>query len=260
MHLGAALIILGLHPFPEGVDAIPLLVAIASGLVRSVGVVLMFQVMRSEEVSRVIPVINIFPIFVAILAVPLLGETLGYLQWLAILMTVAGAVFISIRRGAEGGRVRLHKSFLLLLAASLSMGLANIASKYALNYISFWNMYSINDICVSGVFILLAVRPRIIKEIKEMSSRNHILALLTFDEGLVIIGLVLGFWAMQQGPISLVSTILSVRPFFVFIYALALSRLFPAVLGEHFSRGIIMVKIVSIALVVGGVTLLTLAS
>jgi len=48
------------------------------------------------------------------------------------------------------------------------------------------------------------------------------------------------------------------RPFFVFLYALALSFFFPAVLGERLSRGIIAVKIVSIALIVGGIAIINL--
>lgn len=52
----------------------------------------MLQSTRSEEPSRVIPVVQTFPMFVAILAVPLLRESLGYIDWVSILMTVAGAV------------------------------------------------------------------------------------------------------------------------------------------------------------------------
>jgi len=64
---------------------------------------------------------------------------------------------------------------------------------------------------------------------------------------------------MEQGAVSLVSTIMSIRPFFVFTYALVLSRVFPAVLEERLSRGITIIKIISIGLIIGGVTLLTLS-
>ena len=50
----------------------------------------MLKTMRSEEVSRVVSVVHTFPIFVAIMAVPLLGEVLGKTEWLAIFMTVTG--------------------------------------------------------------------------------------------------------------------------------------------------------------------------
>lgn len=91
-----------------------------------------------------------------------------------------------------------------------------------------------------------------------MKERSLALGLLTFNECIALVGVILAFWAMEQGPVSLVSTVLSIRPCFVFIYALALSRIFPAMLEERLSRGIAITKIISISLIIGGVTLLTL--
>lgn len=257
-HLVFGLIILGLYPLPGEISSTALIVAFASGVIRSAGVLLMLMAMRSEEISRVIPVVHTFPIFVAILAVPLLGEALGYMEWLAIFMTVAGAVLISIQRGAGGQGARLRKSFTMLLGSSLLLGVASIATKYALDYLSFWNMYSITAICFSVIFLFLSLRPRILNELRYMKERSRALALLTLNEFIVVVGIVLSFWAIERGPVSLVSTILSVRPGFVFIYALALSRLFPTVLKEYISRGIVVIKIISIGLIIGGVILLSL--
>jgi len=258
IHLGCGLIMLYLYPLPGGVGSTTLMVAFVSGIIRSAGVLLMLQAMRSEEISRIIPVVHTFPIFVAILAVPLLDEALGYMEWLAIFMTVAGAVLISAQRGARGQGARLRKSFAMLLGSSLLLGVANTASKYALDDVSFWNMYSINAICFGVIFLLLSLRPRILNELRDMNERGRALTLLTLNECIVMVGIILSFWAMERGPVSLVSTILSVRPGFVFIYALALSRLFPTVLEERLSKGIVAIKIISICFIIGGVTLLTL--
>ena len=258
LHLGSGLIILGLYPLPGEVGVLPLVVAFASAIIRSAGVLIMLQAMRSEEISRIIPVVHTFPIFVVMLAVPLLGEALGYMEWLAIFMTVAGAVLISVRRDAGGQGARLRKSFAMLMGSSLLLGVANTASKYALGYISFWNMYSVSAICFGAIFLLLSVRPRILKELRDMKERSLALGLLTLNECIALVGIILAFWAMEQGPVSLVSTVLSIRPCFVFIYALALSRIFPAMLEERLSRGIAITKIISISLIIGGVTLLTL--
>lgn len=260
IQLGIGLVILGFYPLPGEIGTTPLVVAFASGIVRSAGALLMLRTMRSEEVSRIIPVVHTFPIFVAVLAVPLLGEALGYMEWLSIFVTVAGAVLISVRRDAGGQGARFRRSFALLMGSSLLIGVANTASKYALDYISFWNMYSVTAICLGTVFLILSVRPGILKGLRDMKGRSQVLALLTVNEVIAIVGIVLSFWAMERGPVSLVSTIMSARPFFVFIYALALSRFFPAVLDERLNRGTLVVKIISIGLIVGGMTLLTLGS
>ena len=258
IHLSFGLIVLGINPLPEGVGVTPLLVAFGSGIIRGIGATMMLNVMRSHEISRIIPVTHTFPIFVAILAVPLLGEALGYMEWLAILITVGGAILISVQRNTEGRGLRLDTSFAILLGSSLLMGIANIGSKYALDYVSFWNMYSINAISLSTVFLILSVRPWVVWELREMKQRGTALGWLALNEVVALAGFTLSFWAMERGPVSLVSTITSVRPAFVFIYALALSRVFPTLLEERLSRGTIAVKVISIALIIGGVTLLTL--
>lgn len=258
MHLGWGLIIFGVFPLPGGIGTAPLVVAFGSGIVRSVGILLMLSLMRSEDVSRIIPVVHTFPIFVAILAVPLLGESLGYVEWLAISMTVAGAVLISARWDVGGRQIHLHKSFAALMASSLFLGVANTASKYALDDMSFWNMYSVNAICFGVVFLAVSVRVRTLGEFRSMKERNPAMALVAFGECVALTGIIMSFWAIEQGPVSLVSAVLGVRPGFVFIYALALSRLFPAVLEESLTGGTVATKIVSIILIVSGVIVINL--
>ena len=258
VHLIVGVVILGLFPMPTGADTSTLAVAVGSSVIRVVGALLMLRTMRSEEVSRIMPVTNTFPIFVAILAVPILGETLGWTDWLAIVITVSGAVLISAHWDTAGKGVQLRKSFATLIVSSILFGVANVGSKYAMEQINFWNMYGINSACLGAIFLLVSVRPATLRAIREMTGTNRALGVILFNECLTVVGFVLSFWAIEQGPVSLVSTILSTRPAFVFVYAMTVSRFFPAVLNERLSRGIVVAKVVSIGLIVGGVTLLTL--
>jgi drug/metabolite transporter (DMT)-like permease len=257
VHFVLGLVVLTLLPLPAGVDTMTLAVAVGSSVIRVVGALLMLRTMRSEEVSRIMPVTNTFPIFVAILAVPVLGEYLGWLEWLAIIITVSGAVLISVHWGTDGQGVRLRKSFAILMVSSVSFGVANIGSKYAMEQLTFWNMYGISTTCLGTLFLLLSLRRATLQELWHMEGRNQALGLLSFNECVAVVGIVLSFWAIEQGPVSMVSTILSTRPAFVFVYAMAVSRFFPTVLDERLSRGIIATKIASIGLIIGGVTLLT---
>jgi len=118
-------------------------------------------------------------------------------------------------------------------------------------------MYGINAICLGLLSLLVSVRPSTLRDIRDMADRNMALGLITFNECLAVVGFILSFWAIEQGPVSLVSTILGTRPAFVFVYAVAVSRFFPRVLNERLSRGIVITKVVSIGLIIGGVTLLT---
>jgi len=260
IHIVYGLIFLNLYHLPGGVPAFPWFVAIAAAVTRTIAVLLMLYAMRTEEVSRVIPVVNTYPVFVAILAVPVLGEALNYLQWLAILMTVTGAVLISMRSQGRGRGARLGKTVILLLASSLLFGVSNTATKYALDYFTFWNMYSISDLCYGTAFFLISARPSFLRELRDMKERGTALKLVAFNETLTLGGYILTFWAISRGPVALVSTIMGTRPCFVFLYALALSRAFPWLLDERLSRRIIIMKIVSIALIVGGVAIINLVA
>ena len=259
IHIIYGLVFLNLYPLTDGVPAFAWLITAVAAVTRTLAILLMLNAMRTEEVSRVIPVVNIYPVFVAILAVPLLGEALNWLQWMAILITVAGAVLISIRWRGQGGGARLRKSFIMLLASGLLLGVSNTAAKYALDYVSFWNMYSISDLCYGTIFFLLAARPGVFRELRDMAKRGTALKLLALNETLTLGGYILSFWAMERGPVSLASTVMGTRPFFVFLYTLVLSRALPGVLlEEHLSKGIIALKIGSIALIIGGVGIINL--
>ncbi len=253
------LIFLCLFPLPGNLSTWPLVVAVASGLLRTASVAILLYTLKREEVSRVVPVVSIYPVFVVIMAVPLLGETLNYLQWLAIAIVVAGAVMVSIKRRPGNPANWLGGTFFLLLGSSLLLALADVAAKYALSYISFWNMYWISILSMAVIFLLISLRRHVIKELANIKRPRPILLLVLVNETLVVVGAVLLFWAMERGPVSLVSTIAGTRPIFVVIYALILSRFWPAFLVWQPGRAALVLKLVAISLIVGGIAIIYIA-
>ena len=258
IHLIYGLALFVLFPLPEGIGIWPLLVAVAAGMLRMAAITIMLYVMRKEEVSRIIPVVYTYPIFVAIMATLLLGETLFYLGWLAIIIVVAGAIMVSVRQDRTGSTTWLGRSFLILFSSSLLMAMADIASKYALAYISFWNMFWIGAFCLSGVFLLMSVRPHIFRQLKNMKQRNSALGLLAFNETLAPVGIVLMLWALGRGPVSLVSTISGSRPVFVVIFAFIMSRISPMFLEWNPGKGMLALRLIATAMIVGGIAIIYL--
>ncbi len=252
------LLLFYLFPLPAGTGIWPLLAAIASGILRAAAIIIMSYNLQREEVSRVIPLVYTYPIFVAIMAVPLLGEKLYYLQWLAVIIVVAGAVVISAEKAISGSAARLGKPFLLLFAASLCFALADIASKYALAYISFWGVFYLAVFCIAAIFLLVSLRPSVFKQLIGMERRNPALALLVFNETLALIGVAMFFWALDRGPVSLVSTIIGSRPIFVAIYSLVLGRFWPEFLIRLSGKGELLIRLAATAMIVGGVAIIYL--
>lgn len=262
--VGSILLVSGLlfaylFPLPAGLSSWQLLVAITSGILRAVSVAILLYTLKTEEVSRAVPVVSIYPVFVALMAVPLLGETLGYLHWLAIAIVVAGVVLASIKR-SPGGRVRRPGgTVFLLLGAGLLLALADVTGKYALSYISFWNMYWLSIIVLAVIFLLISLRSRVIKELGNLKRPASTLALVAVTELVVVAGAVLFFWAMDRGPVSLVSTIASTRPIFVVVSALILSRIWPNFLVWQPGRLALGLKLVAVILIAGGIAIISLA-
>jgi drug/metabolite transporter (DMT)-like permease len=257
-HLFYASVLFDLFPLPENVGVLPVLAAIASGVFRTAAVSIMLYNLQKREVSQVIPVVHSYPIFVAMLAIPVLGETLSLLQWLAIAIVVSGAVIVSAGPTSTDAANWHGRTFLLLLLASLCFAMGDISSKYALNYISFWNGFSLAAFCMSGTFLLASVRPRFLKEIRDMPRRNSSLALLAFNETLAPAGITLSFWAIQRGPVSLVSTIIGSRPVFVVLYSLVFSRMFPDFLVRFASRKMLVLRLAATLMIFSGIAIIYL--
>ena len=258
-HLALAIIILTLLPLPEGIGFQIVGLAVLAGMLRAGAVVIMQYTLKSEEVSRVTPIVYSYPILVAIMAVPLLGESLNHLQWFAIFIVVAGAVIATVKIDSSGSFNLLSKPFLMLFGSSLLMACGNITAKHVLGYIEFWNMQSINMLCLGGTFFLLAIRPATFRQLKYMESRNSALAILITSGVLTQSGFLLVFGAMQEGPVSMVSAVIGSRPLVVLMYSLILSRLMPNFLKWEGGGAALALRIGAAVLVISGITIIYLS-
>ncbi|MBI2859975.1 MAG: DMT family transporter [Chloroflexi bacterium] len=228
--LSYATIIITVFPFPEGIRLEGVFGAIFSGLVRSSGVAVLFYVMKKEDVSRIVPVVFTYPVFVALLAAPFLGESLSPLQWLAILVVVAGAVMVSAKKSPSGSTTWPGRVFFVLLGVSFLFALADLAGKYAVGYISAWNVFAINTFLFALVFGVISARPAVLSDLARTKQPALTVTMAFIAESLAVVAIGLLIWAMERGPVSLVSTIVGSRPIFVSSIALVVSHLAPSFL------------------------------
>jgi len=254
-----AAILLSLFPLPQDIGVIPFLITVLSSVLRALAVLLILHILQTGEVSRVIPVVHSHPVFVAILAVLLLGETLVYLEWIAVMVTVAGAMLISIRRGSDSAGKGFAKSLAPPLVAGLLLATANLTSKYALEHVSYWNMLAFGSLLGAFVFLGIGLRPLALRELRQLRRPVLATGLLVLNNTLVLAGMLLMFWSIQSGPVSLVSAISGARPAFVFIYAIILGRISHVLLEQRLGRETIVLRSVAIAMIVGGITIIYLA-
>jgi drug/metabolite transporter (DMT)-like permease len=248
-----------LYPLPADVAAGPLWVAVACGVLRTLALSILLYILKTQEVSWASPLFHTYPVFVALMAVPLLGEVLGWLQWLAVFIVVLGALVISIKRSPAGHRFRPDKPFFMLALASLLMAMSDVCGKYALDYISYWNVYWISSFSMVAGFLLVSLRPAVFRQLGKVRRLKTTLAVMAANETLAMGGIVLIFWAMAAGPVSLVSTISSSRPIFVFIIALVISFIRPDLLLEEKSaKGVLALRLLATAMIAAGIAIIYL--
>lgn len=255
-----ACIVLAFFHFPANAGVTHILVAVGSGLLTACALMILLNCLQKGEVSRVIPVICSSPIFVALLSMPLLREMLNLWEWLAILLAVAGAILISLQRDEGAAKNRLQKSFYLLLLASFLSALSNVGSKYALETLSFWNMVTISGICVSVVALSLSLRKSTFLELRNLKQRTKILSLISGNQVIAAGGTALSFVAFAAGPVALVSTLMNIRPVFVFLFSLVISRFYPGFINERLNRKTVLIKLIGIVLITGGVVIISMFS
>jgi drug/metabolite transporter (DMT)-like permease len=119
-------------------SAVPLrgwLLVLASMIIHGVYVYLLAKAYTFGDLSHVYPIMRgTAPLFIPILGVTLLGETLTLLGWVGVLAIVAG--IWSIHRGAGQRREPFSRATALALAVGISITCYTLVDKLALQYVS----------------------------------------------------------------------------------------------------------------------------
>ncbi|MDD5127599.1 MAG: EamA family transporter [Dehalococcoidales bacterium] len=258
IHLPVALFFFYTNPLPAGVSYQPIVYAIAAGLVRSGAVLLMLYTLKSEEVSRVIPIIYTYPIMVAVMAIWVFDESLSYLQWLAILIVVSGTMMISFEKNPAAGK-NMGKSLFRMFVSALLWAISDILRKKALmTGFSPWNAFCLYEFCMIAVFLAVALRPVIIRQWLNYKERKAAIGYVLLDETVSLVGIALQFWALNTGPVSLVSTVIGSRPVFVAVYSFLLGLFLPNFLIHTSNRLLMLTRIAATILIVVGINMINL--
>ena len=232
------------------------LISCVTGLLSGVYLAIMFWVMRTQDVSRVVPVTSTYTIVVAILAMIFLGEIISPLAWAGIVATMCGAALMSLgptMREAERSQNQIIP-FLLLLGSSLAFGLSQFITKLIADDIDIWSMFMWRALGMGISCTAFIFWPRIMPDLIDTIRSPAPMGMLIVTEGVLVLGSVyITLQAIYSGPVSLVSTVMASRPLFVFALGIALSLSVSRVLDEPLEGKILAAKLTAILLIVGGV-------
>ena len=251
--LPVGIIMLIVFPPPAGLGMRPWMAILGSTLASSVAVILILQAMKSEHVSRIAPLTSTSPIFVAALAFLFLGEKLAWHQLLGIATIVIGAVLISLKWDVKNKAHLNSRSVLMLLTAAVFIAASNVANKYALGYMSYWNDATLLFLTSAVLFLAVCIRPSVIREVVGLRERRLTIGLALINQAVALFVSILAYWAYQLGPVALVSAVFNSKPLFIFVFAALAGRFFPRFLPpERSNRKAVFIRAGATALVVGG--------
>ena len=182
-----------------------------------------FKALYMEEVSRVIPLFALVPLFVSIFAAIFLNEIFSVIKYIGVAFLIAGAFVISYEKK---GAFKLSKPFWTMIIADIFFAASIILVKYSLNDLSltgetafFW--FALGNFLPVPIFFWMA-KDSLLKVIKKTPK---VLFYVCFSEPIAITGRFVLFTAATLGPITLISALGQTQMFFVLVFAIAVSLL-----------------------------------
>jgi drug/metabolite transporter (DMT)-like permease len=253
-----AILVLAITGLPLDSSPSALLICLGSGLTLGLGIASMFWSLKREEASRAIAIVNTNPIFVALLAIPILGEYLSAIQWLALFLVIVGGTFISLRKSTGRNIFGFSRYTPILIGSSICWGIAHMSAKYALQDLPLPTVFAIQQLGISVVLACVTKKQAWI-ELKSCMRHTDTCFLMIVGEAILpYIAIVLGLIAINNGPVSVVTSLLATRPMFVFLLASILSMKRLRIMDEPLTKGTLTTKILSISIIILGVTGLTI--
>ena len=253
------IIILLIADNPDGFSFWPYFSGFSSGMLFGLSGLIMIWTMFRNEVSRIVPIVQTFPVFTVLVAFVFLGEQLTMLQLFAIVLAVLGGIVISVRYESGISRSNLiNKSLAPLILSSFLLSVAYVAQKLAVTSLPLLVAHGLRSVGLAPVFGAFAIRREPIEDvIRLIKGRTMALPLVMINELIIAnCSLFLTVWAISLGPVSLVSAIVSTRSLFLLLYTTILGFISKEFLGEEISWISVLLKLVATTMIVLGIGML----
>lgn len=227
--------------------------AFLAGFLGHVSIIIFFRAAKSEEISRIIPLFYLEPLFILVIAAIFLGEIFTPIKYLGILMLVFGAVLISLKNFKK---IRFGKSFWLMILSAIILSIVAVLIKYLLGYADFWTIFAYSRFGV--IFALIPVLylsyQNLLNTLKLHGKK--VLVVMSLSETLSIAAMLLSIAAVSIGYVTLVTALGSVQPSIVLLFSIILSIVYPKVFEEELKKSIITQKIIAVLFIFIGAILI----
>ncbi len=243
-----------LLPFVDVTVNTSIIYPIIGGFLHFMGIIFYLKALKDEDASTIAPLMQMSPLYVLLLSIVFLSETLRMIQILAFFLIITGAIFISLKIES----LKLSKAFFLMNICAFFFAVNGALIKYSMNYLNSWTIVIFNAVghLVAVGLILFNVKKtrNFVADAVKFSLPGWILAIIANVAALT--GHIFLTFAAETGPISLVTALGTFHAVYVFILSIAVTMFVPKLLKEPMNIFILAKKLVSILLMVVGLTLL----
>jgi len=230
------------------------LLAVASGLIGTIGTVFYLKAVSKEEASRVVPLAYMSVVFVSILSYVFLGEVFGLATYAGIAMLIVGAAVMSYRK-IDGKLLPVTPVLSLVLLSALMSATSSIIDKSFLGTYDYWALLFwgyFGGLAVVAWFVLNKKNHVNLPKLSELGGRRHMWILLAATMLIYFAGDVTWLAAISQAPLSIVAALSTTEPLFVLLLAVASSVFTPKLLKEEIGGSKVALKLLSIVLIIIG--------
>ena len=212
-----------------------------------------YAINREVDISRIVPVLDSFPLPVLIIAVVALGETLTPLKWVAALMVIAGAILASAHQAMPGERIRMNRSLFAIIGAMMAMAVMTILFKIVSTELTAFQMIALTWLVSAPIHLGISRVTHVGPAIRTALRSPSAVGMMAASQIAMFIAIIAGLIAITIGPVSLSTAIMSTRPVMLLIWAVASGFSVRDVLRREPQRGGMRSKWASASLVTVGV-------
>jgi drug/metabolite transporter (DMT)-like permease len=231
------------------------LLALTAGLMPLTAFWFYSKALITEEVTRIVTLFQLIPVFVVVLSVIFLNEILSIQRYIGISLIVTASILVSYRKTGKkpfSGALKFMIPFGIIIAAY------TIIDKTLLGYLDYWTVFFWNLLGTFLGSLVLLTLPKPRSEISNIVNTAGRKAVFTtfIGEGLYVIGTICSLISLSLVDASLASSLFGLQPFYVFFYTIVLSLFLPKILHEKTSKETLLLKASAVGLMFTGTWLI----
>lgn len=220
-----------------------------------------FYALQRDEASIAVPLFQMVPVFSLILGYFVLGEALTSFQLLGGFLIILGAIFMSLDLTTHK-KIKLKKEvFGLMALSSLLFAINFLFFKYfAINaqfcVTSFWEYIGFAVFATLLLVFVKSYRDEFFKILK--TNKVSVLTINGANEIINILAKASFNFASLLAPVTLIWIVNGLQPFFIFIFGIFLTLMFPKIAQENISKKVLIQKTFSIIMMFIGAYLINI--